>query len=170
MRRAREAISKLTDAHGGNTRHLAIACVRRELLGGLRHRLQQPSPPPRAPHGGHVAALDHDSDMIDGGGGSGGGGGDDNVGSRGDLDGAEDVDTSEVDCLLLLLQTALELWYTQRALLGPFHPECALSLHEVSAHVCRLSLPLPRVARAERSHSRSEPQSFVPHSQPCPTV
>ena len=33
------------------------------------------------------------------------------------------------DATLLLLQCALELWYTQRLLLGPLHPECAQVRH-----------------------------------------
>ena len=52
-------------------------------------------------------------------GGEGGGGG-----------GGEAADT---DALLLLLESALELWISQRDLLGACHPECAATLHDVGS-------------------------------------
>ena len=41
------------------------------------------------------------------------------------------ADDEGAAALLLLLEAALELWTTQRALLGPLHPECAQTLHDV---------------------------------------
>ena len=46
--------------------------------------------------------------------------------------------------LLALLESALELWRTQRALLGPLHPNCAGSWHEVGASIGGLLARAPR--------------------------
>ena len=46
---------------------------------------------------------------------------------------------------LLLLEHALALWATQRDLLGPLHPEGALTLHDIA---CAIRALLARDARA----------------------
>ena len=44
----------------------------------------------------------------------------------------------------LLLECALELWYTQRLLLGPLHPECAQTLHAIGSAMQALLASAPQ--------------------------
>ena len=44
----------------------------------------------------------------------------------------------EVEALCVLLSQATELWACQRTLLGPTHPECALTLFDVAQCLARL--------------------------------
>jgi hypothetical protein len=46
--------------------------------------------------------------------------------------------------LVALLRNALELWYTQRALLGALHPECATTLHDIGTSIGQLLVHAPR--------------------------
>jgi hypothetical protein len=48
------------------------------------------------------------------------------------------VEAVGVEALCVLLTQAMELWACQRALLGPAHPECALTLFDVAQCLARL--------------------------------
>jgi len=84
---------------------------------------------------------------------SGGGAG----GSCGTAAGEED---GRGAALLELLRCSLELWHTQSRLLGPFHPECAISLHDVGASLGRLlaSSAADRAALGRAFPSWAEPR------------
>ena len=55
----------------------------------------------------------------------------------------------EVRLLLGLLHHGLELWHTQRALLGPLHPNCAESLHDVGTAIGALLTNAPQALYAQ---------------------
>ena len=101
------AVAALADELG--TRHLGVACARRQLIAALRKRLQ--------------AAAEGRGDDSAGGGAS------------------EEVTT---EALLVLLGSALELWTTQRALLGPFHPEVAQTMHDIGTSISALLSTAPK--------------------------
>ena len=46
--------------------------------------------------------------------------------------------------LLVLLENALELWTTQRALLGPIHPEVAQTMHDIGTSISALLSTAPK--------------------------
>ena len=52
--------------------------------------------------------------------------------------------TALPDATLLLLESAMELWSTQRTLLGPLHPECAQTLHDVASALGSLLCHAPQ--------------------------
>jgi len=64
------------------------------------------------------------------------------VGLRRRLSG-QDKDTA--DAMVLLLECAVELWYTQRLLLGPLHPECAQTLFDIGVTIQRLLATAPQL-------------------------
>lgn len=57
---------------------------------------------------------------------------------------AADDEEAAVGALLLLLTTAHALWVTQRALLGPLHPDGAQSLHDIGSALGALLARSPR--------------------------
>ena len=57
--------------------------------------------------------------------------------------GAEDA-ALETALLLALLENALELWQTQRELLGPLHPECATTLNHIGTALAQAITRAPQ--------------------------
>jgi hypothetical protein len=124
-------------------RHLAVACLRRQTVEALRGRL--------AGVGGVGASVGERRGEGRGGRGEGSGGGGGDLGCACSV-GPPPYSDGSTAALLQLLSCSLELWHTRQALLGPYHPECALALHDVAASLDRLLAAGPR-AHAALGHA-----------------
>eukprot|EP00962_Isochrysis_galbana_P051306 scaffold22678_cov119-Isochrysis_galbana.AAC.3 len=124
-------------------RHLAVACLRRQAAEALRGWLAGMGR--KGPRG--------EERMGEGSGGGGEGSGGGGVGTgRACSTAPLPYSDGSTAALLQLLSCSLELWRTRSTLLGPFHPECALALHDVAASLDRLLAAGP-LARAALGHA-----------------
>ena len=71
----------------------------------------------------------------------------------GEAGGGEELDEADagVEALLLLLESSMELWRTQRGLLGPLHPECAVTMHDIGHALGALLARAPRALFARHA-------------------
>jgi uncharacterized membrane protein YgcG len=61
------------------------------------------------------------------------------------------------EALLAVLDHSLELWTTQRAVLGPLHPDCAETMHDIATSLDTLLASAPRALTDRFAHVWSSP-------------
>lgn len=125
MEAADRAIECLVEQMGG--RHLSVACARRELISALRRRLEARTL--ETATADDVPASESYAGAQPREAGRQSAGGDKGSGERSERGSEGDVRARALTCML---EHSLELWYTQRALLGPLHPDCAQTMHDIS--------------------------------------
>ena len=74
----------------------------------------------------------------------------------------EEIKAAYADTVLLmreglLLEHSLELWTIQRAMLGPLHPDCAETMHDIATSLETLLACAPRALTDRFAHLWSSP-------------
>lgn len=144
LKAACEAVDALAASLG--PRHLGVACARRQLVGGLRRWLHARELVGHPESGSFASEASRDK------------------GGRGTAPSTQSSPQSSMESstqytlvLLAVLEHSLELWMTQRAVLGPIHPDCAETMHDIATSLEALLASAPRALAERFAHCWSTP-------------